>query len=318
MSQQAEVRCPFCDSGGSRPRYTFSDCQLLRCPSCTLIWLHPAPDPSHLDELYSRITYFQNPQFFTNDRQYLYGYSDYLAEKSTKQKAYSGLVSEMRRTLEESEPSGNSERRWLDVGCGLGFLLEVAQAAGFSVRGVEFNQEAASYIEERHSFPVDVCALGEARFENRFDVITMLDVIEHLQDPFGDLRRLRDVVTEQGHLIIQTMDSGSVVSRMLGTRLEDFRRTREHLFFFSRRSLRTILPRCGWQVTRIVSVGHTFRVGFLADRMSLISPLFAPLKLMQRLPAFVKDANIYLNPLTKMLIYARPLPDAEFGAGGRE
>ena len=77
------------------------------------------------------------------------------------------------------------------------------------------------------------------------DAVVMFDVIEHLRDPFAALDRLRDAVVENGLLVLSTMDSESVVSRLIGSRLEDFRRTREHLFFFSRETLRPNPARAG-------------------------------------------------------------------------
>ena len=86
----------------------------------------------------------------------------------------------------------------------------------------------------------------------------MFDVIEHLHNPFGDVQKMYDRLNPGGGIAIATMDSESLMSRLLGTRLEDFRRIREHLYFFSRESLTKVLERAGFQVYAIKSHGHTF------------------------------------------------------------
>ncbi len=78
---------------------------------------------------------------------------------------------------------------WLDVGCGFGFVLEAARAAGFGIRGLEPDAHAAQAARER---------LGDAIVQGTLeeptpaaDVVSTLDVIEHLHDvnAFAELVR---------------------------------------------------------------------------------------------------------------------------------
>jgi hypothetical protein len=114
------------------------------------------------------------------------------------------------------------------------------------------------------------------------------------------------MISDRGYLLIQTMDSESFVSRLLGKKLEDFRRIREHLYFFSRSSLKEILEHCGWEVTEMRSIGQTFQVAALVDRISVYSKKLSRFLRFIIYPKWLLDANIYVNPGTKMLVYARP------------
>jgi SAM-dependent methyltransferase len=69
--------------------------------------------------------------------------------------------------------------QWLDIGCGFGFVLEAARAAGFDVRGIEPNADAARAARERVG-NVDQGLLEESTAGA--DVLSTLDVIEHLDD----------------------------------------------------------------------------------------------------------------------------------------
>lgn len=68
---------------------------------------------------------------------------------------------------------------WLDVGCGYGYVLDAARAAGFDVRGIEPDAKAASAARERIG-NVQQGFLDETT--PAADVLSTLDVIEHLHD----------------------------------------------------------------------------------------------------------------------------------------
>jgi SAM-dependent methyltransferase len=68
---------------------------------------------------------------------------------------------------------------WLDVGCGFGYVLEAARAAGFRVRGIEPDATAAPAARERVG-SVEQGVLSEAT--PAADVLSTLDVLEHLDD----------------------------------------------------------------------------------------------------------------------------------------
>ena len=68
---------------------------------------------------------------------------------------------------------------WLDVGCGFGYVLEAARAAGFRIRGIEPDAKAAQAARERVG-EVEQGVLEETT--SAADVLSTLDVLEHLDD----------------------------------------------------------------------------------------------------------------------------------------
>lgn len=77
--------------------------------------------------------------------------------------------------VREHQASGE----WLDVGCGFGYVLEAARTAGFHVRGIEPDAKAAKAARER------VGDVAQGLLEETTpgaDVLSTLDVIEHLDD----------------------------------------------------------------------------------------------------------------------------------------
>jgi SAM-dependent methyltransferase len=183
-------------------------------------------------------------------------------------------------------------------------LLDVAFDEGFDVEGLEFNPYAVEQIRKKYNIPVHLGDISSYSGK-QFDVITMFDVIEHLQNPFEDLKKIKELMKPPGILVITTMDSDSIVSRLIGKRLEDFRRIREHLHFFTRKSIEKILRENSFEIIKISSYGHTFRLDFLSDRIRLISlPLGAIFQKTVKLLG-IDRKMLYINPLTKMIVYAR-------------
>jgi len=112
-------------------------------------------------------------------------------------------------------------RSVLDLGCGDGaFGAMVQSLTGALVTGIESNREAALKARHRlHRVLAD--DLATARLAERFDVVTALDILEHLPDPEGSLLRIRDEwLVPGGTLIASLPNSGhwSVVGDLLAGR----------------------------------------------------------------------------------------------------
>lgn len=270
------------------------------------MWLHPMPTLDDLRRVYGD-GYFSNAGLLQRAEAHIYGYVDYIAERINKQYGYRALVADTKAALAgEGKLLAGEKPRWMDVGCGFGYLLDVAFDGGFAVSGLEFNRHAVEYVRSKYTYDVREGTIADMPPGARYHVISLLDVIEHLRDPFSDLRRLRSCIHDGGRLLVLTMDSDSLVSRFLGKRLEDFRRIREHLFFFSRRSLSAVLEACGWEVVQIESIGHTFEIEMLLDRLASMAPRLARVLRAMVRPRWLLKANVYVNPRTKVLVTARP------------
>lgn len=292
--------CPSCRHDGATVRYEFGTHQVLRCARCALMYIRPQPTEQDTRAVYGE-TYFRNPHFMRGENSHLFGYVDYVAERFNKQPQYARIAREIGSML-----SCPRQPRLLEVGCGFGYFLDVAFEEDFDVIGLEFNPHAVARLRRKYAFPILSGPLEDTPLEPAsLDAVVMFDVIEHLRNPFTALDRLRDGLVPNGLLVLSTLDADSVVSRLIGKRLEDFRRTREHLFFFSRETLRRILSDHGFEVVKMRSIGHTFDLAFLLDRLSLYNrPLFQGMRrLLTRLG--LGSLQVYVNPHTKMIAFAR-------------
>jgi 2-polyprenyl-3-methyl-5-hydroxy-6-metoxy-1,4-benzoquinol methylase len=292
--------CPFCHGEVIRPKYIVGEHKILRCQTCTLMWLNKMPSPDDLKLVYDD-GYFGNKNFITGKDENLFGYYDYLAERFTRQNSYLRIINKSKNYLPNFQPN---QSKFLDVGCGLGYLMDAAHDARFDVRGVEFNEAALKILKGKYVFKAECCDILDYK-EKNFDVVAMMDVIEHLLNPFATVSKLNKILNRDGILIITTMDSDGLVSRILGTKIEDFRRVKEHLFFFTRKSLRTLLEKNNFEILDIQYYGHTFKLDFLQNRLKLISPVLAKIFGFFVSVFRANQLTIDINPRTKMIVYAR-------------
>ncbi len=300
--EEQPLSCLLCGSENNFVKYDFGIPKIMRCRDCTFMWLYPELTMDDLSKVYDE-SYFANESFLENDNDQLYGYLDYLSERFIKQTNYLKLVDKLIGYLDDFQPG---KSRFLDVGCGMGYLMDVAHDKGFQVDGVEFNPDAVKKLKDKYNFPAMV---GDfLNYEGSgFDVLTLMDLIEHFLDPVAAVEHANRVMRKGGVMSLVTMDSDSWTSKLFGKRLEDFRRIKEHAFFFNRRTIRTIMENAGFEILDIRYYGHTLRLKDLAERLGLIwNPLG---KTMVGLVRMLRMDNIsfHVNPQIKMIVFLRKI-----------
>ena len=306
MRTESATTPPMCEFCGKRDRivtkYDLDTHRILRCRWCSFMWLDPRPTYEDLEGIYDG-EYYSNESFFDGDASTLYGYANYVEEHATRCKDLGRIVLRVLQLLGPNEEG--CHKSLLDCGCGLGYLLEVAHRHGFAVEGIERNTAAVELIADRYQFPVFAGDLLDYADTTQFDVVTMLDVIEHLHAPFEALNKIASLTKPGGLVVVSTMDSDSIVSRVMGRRLEDFRRVSEHLYFFNRRTISEALGRAGFDVVAIDWYGVSLSCEMLSKRVSLAHPRIG--QMLERMIARVRlsSVNVHFNPRTKMVVYAR-------------
>lgn len=116
-----------------------------------------------------------------------------------------------RRTLLESGITGsNGKPTLLDIGTGRGAMLEEAGKLGFEAEGIEL---CAPLAEAGRARGLNVrCMPAEALESGRlFDAVTLMDIIEHVQDPVSLLASARRVLKPGGKLIVYTPNHRAAV-----------------------------------------------------------------------------------------------------------
>ena len=135
-----------------------------------------------------------------------------------------------------------SRGKLLDVGCASGLFLKCASEAGWNVCGIEPAAVLARNAERllAGSGRVVCASLLEADLAPAsFHVITLWDVLEHVNDPISTLRRCFTLLRPGAYLFLNVPDINSLPARLLRSRWPLL--LPEHLSYFTRESLK----RCG-------------------------------------------------------------------------
>ena len=160
-------------------------------------------------------------------------------------------------------------RPLLDVGAYIGVFVEVACSRDWQAVGVE-PSIWASGVAQGKGLPVLQGTLDAEALNGRsFDVITMWDVIEHVDDPAAEVAKARELLNPGGIIAIHTMDVGSLTARLMGRRwpwLMDM-----HIHYFSQETMKRVLVDNGFEVLWSGVQGRFLSLGYLASRVSGLS-----------------------------------------------
>lgn len=139
----------------------------------------------------------------------------------------------------------------LDVGCATGlFLNEMRRYGRWRLAGIEIAPDAAAYARERFYLDVFNGQIEDAPWpDNSFDVITLWDVLEHLPDPAGALRRLSKLLTDQGVLVVSVPNLDSFDAYIFGRYWTGLDAPR-HFWVFRKQDMVRLLENTGYRVVR--------------------------------------------------------------------
>lgn len=198
------------------------------CPRCGLRWLAAPPTGLALQDLYRTGFYEQKPARAARIL-------------ATLQRWNSRL---RLRTLADMRPG-----TMLDIGSGKGHFLAAAREAGWDVTGIDLSAEAASYTRHRYGIDVTVGDIAELDLGDRFDVVTLWHVLEHLPRPGEQLERCHSLLRSGGRLVVSVPNGASLQARLSRAHWLHLDVPR-HIFHFDGRSLAMLLAKHGFEVER--------------------------------------------------------------------
>lgn len=151
--------------------------------NCNLVFSNIKPENEEIEEVYMS-----------------YGRNDYLSEVTIKR--YHELLDKFEKFRKTN--------RILDVGCGIGYFLEVAKERGWEVYGTEFTDNAVEICKSKGIIMHKGVVEPEMFEEGFFDVITSIEVVEHLWEPAKDIKMLNKYLRKGGVLYITTPNFDSM------------------------------------------------------------------------------------------------------------
>jgi len=235
--------CILCGSSSSRLLSIQKTWPVVRCTECGLVYLCERPTEKALTKLYNR-AYYEDGDV---------GYKGYLRTYEKYNDTFMKIFSRRHRDLLHHARG----RRLLEIGCAYGFLLDYLARRGWDVQGIEISPLSSAYARDELGLHVHTGSLESADLEEHsFDVILLLDVLEHLHRPFDTLRHISRLLSPGGILVVQCpweLYHWEEISEALfkgmkpGTIEPDS--VPAHLYFFQPGTLDALLMKAGFKIS---------------------------------------------------------------------
>ncbi len=242
-----EPVCPICRTQGAHFfteghdrlfRLAVGRYRLYRCRHCLCVFQYPLPREEDIRGFYPEAYWWAGDLFPAAGfagllRRLERGYREFVAADHVR-----FLERCARRTRA-------GERALLDVGCGSGLFLALAQGSGFASHGMDVSARAVRVVREQYGIEARQGAVGDDVWEGlQFDFVTLFHVLEHLTDPGAALAYARALLKPGGSLIVQVPNLSSLQSRFFGSRWYGLDVPR-HIINFTPTGLRLLLDKAG-------------------------------------------------------------------------
>ncbi|MFA4884234.1 MAG: class I SAM-dependent methyltransferase [Candidatus Margulisiibacteriota bacterium] len=160
------------------------------------------------------------------------------------------------------EHLGGNKKTFLDVGCGEGWALKFFKSKGWQVVGLDYSEYGCKKNNPECADDLIVGDIYEnlsaiIAKENRYDVIWLDNVLEHVLDPYKLLKDCRSIISDQGVCVIEVPNDFSSLQTFLlrnGYIDDEFWVCLpDHLHYFNNEGLRNICLRSGWKTVDMIS-----------------------------------------------------------------
>ncbi len=254
------IRCNLCEADNTKIYYHKDGMNIVECKECGLIYVNPRINDPNPNNIY--------------DSEY---FDYYFLTSHANKKTFAHRL----KLLEKYYPQKGDI---LDVGCSIGDFLEVAKSRGWNPSGIDVSPFLHDWVKENLGFEIQIGDFLEAPYEDdSFDVVHMGDSIEHMLDPSAALEKVRRVLKKDGIGYVRVPDAKAISPRIFGINWIQLKPT-EHLFYFTRATMRKMLEQKGFRVLKMGTSGTYLTLNiflnrlehyFSADRLNAVIKFFS-------------------------------------------
>ena len=234
--------CILCGSNSFSLLSTQMTWPVVRCRNCGFVYLAERPSEDELTRMYSE-SYYEDGDV---------GYRGYVNIFKQHHNTFLGIFQRRHRDLIRRV----SGRRLLEIGCAYGFLLDFLRSKDWEVTGIEISPLSSAHSRDQLHLNVYTGTVESVNLPaESFDVVLLLDVLEHLHRPFDTLRCIRSLLAPGGILVVQCPWELFHWEKVAEARLKRMKpgtikpdSVPAHLYFFQPSSLEGVLRKAGFRI----------------------------------------------------------------------
>jgi 2-polyprenyl-3-methyl-5-hydroxy-6-metoxy-1,4-benzoquinol methylase len=239
-----DIVCTACNSPRVRHWMDVDGFSVQVCDACTHRFVSVHPVGTSLDNHYGE-HYFRNAAEDGN------GYEDYLAKSEQRSRAFGERLDWIERRCRRASV--------LDYGCAVGLFVKVAHDRGWRAKGYERSPWAAEYGRNVLGVEIEQGSGDNDPFGvESFDVVTLWDVFEHVEQPRQCIDLVRRWLKPGGLMALTTVNSSSLAARWAGQAWRHLAPP-HHLQYFTRKSLLKLLDEHGFDLVEVNGSGTFLR-----------------------------------------------------------
>jgi len=219
-----------------------------------MVYVNPRLKDQAIYKIYEK-DYFIKPGYTFDD----FGYGDYDLTSHLRDETFNRWYNVVEPYLKIK--SGTA----LDVGCATGRLLDVLVQRKWQVKGIELDRGMCEKLRAK-GFEIDENPLEHYNTPEKLQLITIFDVVEHLPHPHKDFKNLHEILDDEGSIVLVTPNIESTQRKLFGKKWFQFK-PREHISYFSPKTLGLLADENGLKIIKTFSCGQYADLGFINHRL---------------------------------------------------
>ena len=288
---QNGYHCGICEHKSSSSEFQVEGIDIEYCNNCGVHF-------STYDPQKSQVIY-QEDYYSGVDN----GYGDYALEIKTHKATFS-------RRLKFAEEYLPEKGILLDYGCAIGHLCMVSKEMGWKTFGSDFSNFGAETTNTDYGVETFVSDVTHPPIkDNSVDLVCMYDLIEHIPDPGKALRNVSKIIKPEGYVHLVTPDVGSFSRFLLGKNWFHFK-PREHLYFFNKKTMTSLLQENGFEVVTVKTSVSYMTIEDIFKRFEKYYGSTINKLVMNLLKLFSIDQLVVPLIVGNLEAFAKPIKDA--------
>mgnify|MGYP001998489828 CR=1 FL=1 len=251
-----------------------------RCRICLSISMCPEPTDIQIQNHYKK-------KFITGNYELLRRYDE------EYKNIYGGFIKRIKKTVHH-DGKQLKNMKVLDVGCFTGDFLYLASKEGCEVTGYELQKEAVEIANQKLPGKIHEVDVYNNNIQTaNFDIVCLFGIVEHVLDPQKLIKRSYELLKPGGYLFIQTPNSASFLSRILGKYWPPISPI-EHIHIFSKNSLTKTVNNERFSVVNFENHWKSLPIQYVYENLSNFGPEIKSIvkPFYWLLPKFVKNLSL--------------------------